>query len=135
MSDDNAQHDERDRADMIRLAAGHDATLNDLMERHAGKLFNYLVRSLQNEEDAADAAQETFVRVFQNRTRFDARQRFTTWLYAIATNLVKDRYRYRVPRPSHFRSTLATLLMLGVRSSEAADAARVSFFAFIPERK
>ena len=31
MSDDDAQLDERDRADMIRLAAGHDATLNDLM--------------------------------------------------------------------------------------------------------
>ena len=69
------------------------------MERHAGKLFNYLVRSLQNEEDAADAAQETFVRVFQNRTRFDARQRFLTWLYAIATNLVKDRYRHRSRHP------------------------------------
>ena len=99
VSDDNAQHDERDRADMIRLAAGHDATLNDLMERHAGKLFNYLVRSLQNEEDAADAAQETFVRVFQNRSRFDSRQRFSTWLYAIATNLVKDRYRHRSRHP------------------------------------
>ena len=99
MSDDATQHDERDRADMIRLAAGHNATLNDLMERHAGKLFNYLVRSLQNEEDAADAAQETFVRVFQNRTRFDVRQRFSTWLYAIATNLVKDRYRHRSRHP------------------------------------
>jgi RNA polymerase sigma-70 factor, ECF subfamily len=96
---DEAQHDERDRADMIRLAAGHDATLNDLMERHAEKLFNYLVHSLQNEEDAADAAQETFVRVFQNRGRFDARQRFSTWLYAIATNLVKDRYRHRSRHP------------------------------------
>ena len=99
MSDDATQHDERDRADMIRLAAGHNATLNDLMERHAGKLFNYLVRSLQNEEDAADAAQETFVRVFQNRARFDSRQRFSTWLYAIATNLVKDRYRHRSRHP------------------------------------
>ena len=37
--------DERDRADMARLAAGQDAPLNDLMERHAGKLFNYLIRA------------------------------------------------------------------------------------------
>lgn len=93
------QLDESDRADMARLAAGHDAALNDLMERHAPKLFNYLVRSLQNEEDAADAAQETFVRVFQNRTRYDTIQRFSTWLYAIATNLVKDRYRHRTRHP------------------------------------
>jgi RNA polymerase sigma-70 factor, ECF subfamily len=88
-----------DRVDMERLAAGHDAALNNLMERHGPKLFNYLIRCLQNEEDAADAAQETFVRIYQNRTKFDARQRFSTWLYAIATNLVKDRYRYRARHP------------------------------------
>jgi len=99
VSDDNAQLDERDRADMTRLASGHDAALNDLMERHAPKLFNYLVRSLQNDEDAADAAQETFVRVYQNREKFDMNQKFSTWLYAIATNLVKDRYRHRSRHP------------------------------------
>jgi RNA polymerase sigma-70 factor (ECF subfamily) len=99
VSDEAAQLDERDRADMIRLAAGHDATLNDLMERHAGKLFHYLVRSLQDDEDAADLAQETFIRVFQNRARFNPKQRFSTWLYAIATNLMKDRYRHRARHP------------------------------------
>lgn len=84
---------------MARLVAGHDAALNDLMERHAEKLFHYLVRSLQNEEEAADLAQETFVRVFQNRARFDTRQTFSTWLYAIASNLVRDRYRWRTRHP------------------------------------
>lgn len=99
MSDETAQLDERDRADMIRLAAGHGAALNEIMERHAPKLFNYLARCLQNEEDAADAAQETFVRVYQNCAKFDARMKFSTWLYAIATNLVKDRYRHRSRHP------------------------------------
>lgn len=99
MSDEIAQLDERDRADMIRLVAGHEAALNELMERHAPKLFNYLVRSLQNEEDAGDTAQETFVRVYQNCAKFDASQKFTTWLYAIATNLMKDRYRHRTRHP------------------------------------
>jgi len=91
--------DELDRADMAQVASGHDAALNDLMGRHAGKLFNYLIRCLQNEEDAADSAQESFVRVYQNRAKFDPSQRFSTWLYAIATNLVKDRYRYRSRHP------------------------------------
>lgn len=95
----SAPPDDPDRTDMARLVAGHDAALNELMERHAGKLFHYLVRSLQNEEDAADLAQETFVRVFQNRAKFDSGQKFSTWLYAIATNLVKDRYRYRTRHP------------------------------------
>ena len=91
--------DDPDRTDMARLATGHEAALNDLMERHGEKLFHYLIRCLQNEEDAADLAQETFVRVYQNRTKFDVKQKFSTWLYAIATNLVKGRYRYRTRHP------------------------------------
>ena len=80
---------------MARLVAGHDAALNDLMERHADRLFHYLFRSLQDESDAADLAQETFVKVHNSRAKFDARQKFSTWLYAIASNLVRDRYRWR----------------------------------------
>ena len=99
MNDEAAQLDDRDRRDMIRLTAGDDAALNELMERHGGKMVNYLVRCLQNEEDAADTAQETFVRVYQNRAKYDTRIKFSTWLYTIATNLVKDRYRHRTRHP------------------------------------
>ena len=91
--------DEQDAQDMARLIAGHDAALNDLMERHAQRLFHYLLRSLQDESDAADLAQETFVKLYQSRAKFDTRQNFSTWLYAIASNLVRDRYRWRSRHP------------------------------------
>ena len=91
--------DESDRADMARLVGGHDAALNDLMERHGERLFHYLIRCLQNEDDAADLAQETFVRVFQNRMKFRPDAKFSTWLYTIASNLVKSRYRFRSRHP------------------------------------
>ena len=93
------QGDAQDAQDMARLVAGHEAALNELMDRHAGKLFHYLVRSLQDEDDAADLAQETFVKVYQHREKFDPSQKFTTWLYAIASNLVRDRYRWRSRHP------------------------------------
>lgn len=95
----NQSADDRDRMDMARLAAGKESALGDLMERHGEKLFNYLIRCLQNQEEAADLAQETFVRVYQNRDRFNSKQRFSTWIYAIATNLVRDRYRWRTRHP------------------------------------
>jgi RNA polymerase sigma-70 factor, ECF subfamily len=88
-----------DQMDMARLVAGHDAALNDLMARHGDKLFHYLIRSLQNEDEAADLAQETFVRVYQHRAKFNPAQKFSTWLYAIASNLVRDCYRSRVRHP------------------------------------
>ena len=84
---------------MARLVGGHAASLNELMDRHGERLFHYLVRCLQDDEDAGDLAQETFVRVYQNREKFDARQSFSTWLYAIASNLVRDRYRWRRRHP------------------------------------
>ena len=91
--------DALDAQDMARLAEGREAALNALMARHAGQLFHYLVRSLQDESDAADLAQETFARVYQHRRKFNPRQKFTTWLYAIASNLVRDRYRWRARHP------------------------------------
>ena len=80
---------------MARLVAAQDAALNDLMERHGEKLFHYLIRCLQSEDDAADLAQETFVRVFQHRAKFDLNQKFSTWLYTIAKNLSLNELRRR----------------------------------------
>ncbi len=91
--------DAQDARDMSRLASGEDGALNDLMERHATRVFQFLVRSLGNEDDAADLAQETFVRVYRNRDRFDPGQKFSTWLYTIASNLVRNRYRWRTRHP------------------------------------
>ncbi len=79
---------------MTRLAEGGDAALNALMERHGERLFHYLIRLLQDETGAADLAQEAFVRVYQSRARFDPQKKFSTWLYAIATNLARDRLRW-----------------------------------------
>jgi len=91
--------DEQDVQDMARLARGHDAALTDLLERHGRKLFHYLLRSLQDQADAEDLAQETFAKVYQNRAKFNPKQKFSTWLYAIASNLVRDRYRWRSRHP------------------------------------
>src|SRR5258708_1313371 len=91
--------DDQDRNDMARLAAGHDAALEDLMGRHAERLFHYLLRVLQNETEAGDLAQEAFVRVYQNRTRFKPESKFTTWLFTIGTNLARDVQRRRARHP------------------------------------
>lgn len=97
MSEPGTEH--LDASDMQRLLDGHDAALNSLMERHSERLFHYLIRQLRSEDDAADAAQEAFVRVYQHRAKFDARQNFSTWLYTIATNLARDRLKWRSRHP------------------------------------
>ena len=92
--------DARDRADMERLMAGHDAALNDLMERHATPVFHFLCRMVGNEDDANDLAQETFVRVFKSRGSFRTSEKFSTWLYTIAANLARNHFRWRSRHPA-----------------------------------
>lgn len=92
--------DAADTLDMQSLQAGEDLALNRLMDRHREKVFHYLIRLLQDETEALDLAQETFVRVFLNRHKFNLKNRFTSWLYAIATNLARDRIRWLSRRPN-----------------------------------
>jgi RNA polymerase sigma-70 factor (ECF subfamily) len=92
--------DARDRADMEQLAAGQDAALNDLMERHATPVFHFLCRMVGNEDDANDLAQETFVRVFRARASFRTGEKFSTWLFTIAANLARNHFRWRARHPN-----------------------------------
>ena len=72
---------------MGALAGGDDVALNPLMDRWQAPLRSFLYRYTQNEHDAYDLAQETFVRVYQHRTRFRPGARFSTWMFQIALNL------------------------------------------------
>ena len=96
----NIDADALDRADMEKLQAGHDAALNDLMERHATPVFHFLCRMTGNEDDANDLAQETFVRVFKSRGSFHTGQKFSTWLFTIAANLARNHFRWRSRHPN-----------------------------------
>jgi RNA polymerase sigma-70 factor (ECF subfamily) len=97
---ETTETDARDRADMERLIAGHDAALNNLMERHAASVFHFLCRMVGNEDDANDLAQETFVRVFKSRDSFRTSERFSAWLFTIAANLARNHFRWRGRHPN-----------------------------------
>ncbi|WP_404425716.1 RNA polymerase sigma factor [Nibricoccus sp. IMCC34717] len=84
---------EKDLADIQALQAGDDSALDRLMTRWQIPLRSFLFRLTQNEFDSHDLAQETFVRVYRNRDRFRQSARFSTWLFAIASNLARDRQR------------------------------------------
>ena len=70
-----------------------------LMRRYEPALFNFLRRMSGNSADAEELFQETFLRVFQHRARFDKKLPFKPWVYRIATNLCHDHIRYRTRRP------------------------------------
>jgi RNA polymerase sigma-70 factor (ECF subfamily) len=86
--------DDLDNEWMRKLAGGEELALNRLMDAWSEPIIAYLTRLTSNAATAADLAQETFVRVYRHRYRFSTSQKFSTWLFAIATNLARNHARW-----------------------------------------
>lgn len=96
MSDDTPDPDVEA---MLRLREGDDLALNEIMDRWTVRVASYLTRYLGNEMDALDLAQETFVGVYRARLNYRPKAKFSTWLFGIATNLARQRLRWRRRHP------------------------------------
>jgi len=80
---------------MEMLADGEKKALAELMKRYRTKALNYAYRFLGDFDEAEDAAQECFVKVYYNRQRFDTQMPFAPWFYKILSNSCRDRIRKR----------------------------------------
>ncbi|HEY5891634.1 MAG TPA: sigma-70 family RNA polymerase sigma factor [Chthoniobacterales bacterium] len=92
--------DDADVSAMCRLRGGDDLALNEIMGRWQRRVVAFLLRYTGNEATAVDLAQETFVRVYQNRERYESRAAFSTWLFAIATNQARQHFRWQKRHPT-----------------------------------
>jgi RNA polymerase sigma-70 factor, ECF subfamily len=85
---------------IIRAKAGDTTAFDQIIISHQRKIISLAWRILGNQEDARDAAQETFLRVYKSFGKFDPAQDFNGWLYRIAVNVCRDLARKR--RSYHF---------------------------------
>jgi len=72
-----------------------------LVERFRQRVWRICFRLLGNEQDANDAAQEVFVRLFTNRTKFAGRSKYATWVHSIAVRTCLTIRRGRGRRRKH----------------------------------
>ncbi|GIW42632.1 MAG: RNA polymerase sigma factor [Candidatus Binatia bacterium] len=70
---------------------------SELVRRYEPRVFRTCKRVLGDEEEARDAAQEVFLRVFRGLRGFEAKARFRTWLFRIVANVCSDRLSRRAP--------------------------------------
>lgn len=83
-------------AEVIELAkAGDAAAFEHIIISHQRRVLSIAWRMLGNREDARDAAQEAFLRVYKYLRGFKANQDFSAWLYRIVVNACKDIARKR----------------------------------------
>lgn len=88
---------------MRRLASeGCEASFGELYDRYSQRMHRYFYRLLGNDAHRADDfTQELFMKVVEKTALFDPERRFSTWLYTVAGNMVKNEYRRisRKPEP------------------------------------
>ncbi len=113
---------------MLRFRAGDRSAFDVLFARYTPPLVNFLARMVVDRARAEELAQETFVRVYQARERYEARSRFSTWLFGIAHRLALNELD-RAPRKRERPIAAADLeaaLDPGPRPDEVLEAGRTT---------
>ena len=77
-----------------RLRAGEAAAFDRLVEERSGEVYALLYRLTEDAEEARDLTQETFLRAFQHISRFRGDADLKTWIYRIAINQARNRWRW-----------------------------------------
>lgn len=81
-------HAESDDALMQRVRDGNDDAFATIVDRYKDALVNYLTHLVRSRDRAEEIAQDAFVRLYRNASRYRDRERLGPYLYRIATNLV-----------------------------------------------
>jgi RNA polymerase sigma-70 factor (ECF subfamily) len=86
--------DPRESEDLIRsMLAGNERAFDELVGLHKRFVFNLCHRLLGDYDEADDCAQEVFIKVHKSIGGFRFESDFKTWLYRIAVNTCKNRFR------------------------------------------
>jgi len=80
---------------VLQAQQGNDEAFTKLVEEYQTHVYNLCYRMLGEPEAAEDAAQETFLRAYQNLHRYDQSRSFATWLLSIGAHYCIDRLRRR----------------------------------------
>lgn len=77
-----------------KLKAGDATAFETLVDRYSGDIYALLYRLTQNPDEAADLTQDTFIRVVRSIKNFRGDSELKTWLFRIAINESRNRFRW-----------------------------------------
>lgn len=98
MSADNAQS--RAAGQLARHATGGDLdAFEELVRRLQRRVYGFAYQHLHDPHEAHDLAQEIFVKLYRNLSRYDATRPFEPWFWTLAANTSINYRRKRVPLP------------------------------------
>jgi len=114
-----------DEGAVDKVLAGDASAFAFIVRRWQGPLVNLAYRFCRDRSRAEDLAQEAFLRVFRGLRKWRRDAAFSTWLFAIATNLFRSEIRRSPPfgalRPDDLESAGAVTLEDAAASAEGAE--------------
>ena len=89
--------------ELVKLTLADQENFLYLVDRYKSRLMNYIRRLTNtNDEDAEDALQEVFIKVYLNLNDFNGDLKFSSWIYRITHNQVISRHRKLKARPEGY---------------------------------
>src|ERR1035441_6568941 len=89
-----------DAALMLRVKRGDRAAFAVLLDKYKQPVMNFIFRSLRDEIEAEDLAQNVFLQAYKSRRRYRQTAKLSTWLFTIARNLCLNEPRRRSRHPA-----------------------------------
>ena len=83
---------------MQRVRGGDTVAFRELFAKYSEAVVNFAYRFVNNRSRAEELAQDAFLQIYRARQRYEAKARFSTYLYRIVTNLCLDHLRKRKVR-------------------------------------
>src|SRR5512136_787899 len=71
---------------LTALQSGDPEEFSRLVETYSSKIYRLAIKMLNQQQDAEDVLQETFIKAYRGLNKFDGRSKLSTWLFRIATN-------------------------------------------------
>ncbi len=93
-------YQEMDETSLLRASlSGDTEAWGEIVSRYKQAVFGLTVGFLRNDADAEDVTHDAFIRAYENLRRYKLEKKFSTWLFTIASNLCRNRLRYRKYHP------------------------------------
>jgi RNA polymerase sigma-70 factor (ECF subfamily) len=92
--------DVRDEDLIVMVQEGQKRAFDEIVYRYKSRLYSFIMRMVKEPALAEELTQETLIRVYIHAAKYREIARFSTWVFTIATNLVRNKMRQRSRRPN-----------------------------------
>ena len=105
---DSGLHAKRDEQMLVgELKNGNILAFNTLFRQYSGRLYRFAIGFLKSEQDAEELVQEVFGKIWEKRTSLNKELSFKSYLFTIASNIIKKKFRKQAHMEEYLKADLA----------------------------